>query len=86
MDQEQVLGSRCRRLDYEQCLSGNLRELVLAEDDEEAGLAAGAVTHDHQLLPDGGHPGSTSGNCKEGRDKGSLTTVVATETAVHRFT
>jgi len=30
-------------------------ELVLGEDDEKAGFAAGAVAHDHQLLADGSH-------------------------------
>ena len=33
----------------------HFRELILGEDDEQAGLAAGAVAHDHQLLADGRH-------------------------------
>ena len=33
----------------------HLRELVLAEDDQEASLPTSAVANDHQLLPDRGH-------------------------------
>ena len=33
----------------------HLRELVLTEDDQQTGLSAGAVTHNHQLLTDGCH-------------------------------
>ena len=33
----------------------DLWELVLTEDDEQAGLSTSAVTDDHQLLPDGRH-------------------------------
>ena len=33
----------------------HLRELVLAEDDQEASLPTRPVADDHQLLPDRGH-------------------------------
>lgn len=31
-------------------------ELVLAEDDQQAGLSTSSIPHDHQLLTDGRHP------------------------------
>lgn len=34
----------------------DLRELVLAEDDEKTCLATSAISNYHQLLPDGCHP------------------------------
>ena len=33
----------------------HLRELVLAEHDQQAGFTAGSVSNDHQLFPDSGH-------------------------------
>lgn len=33
----------------------DLWELILAEDDKEAGLPTGPIPHNHQLLPDGSH-------------------------------
>ena len=48
---------------FENCWHVNFRELVLAEDDEEAGLSAGAVAHDHQLLTDGSHCQTLSWLC-----------------------
>jgi hypothetical protein len=40
---------------FEDCGHVNFGELILAEHDQEAGLAAGAVADDHQLLSDGRH-------------------------------
>jgi hypothetical protein len=34
----------------------NFRELVLAEDNQEASLTTSTITHNDQFLPDGSHP------------------------------
>lgn len=39
----------------EDCRDVDLGELILAEDNEKAGLPTGPVAHNHQLLPDCSH-------------------------------